>query len=81
MQAVNQLLQGVLQMCDDEETPLQNQCSLDFVCIIQKKCVYNHDRPNLCKDNMDGYCACTIAKVNAMVIELQRLTGKVVKLT
>ena len=68
-------------MYDDEEIPLSNQCSFDFVCILQKRCAHNHDRPKLCKQNRDGYCMSKIAKVNASVIELQRLTGKVVKLT
>ena len=65
----------------NDETPLSNQCSLDFVCILQKQCVGNPDRPKLCKHNRDGYCSSTIANVNALVIELQKLTGKVVKLT
>jgi hypothetical protein len=64
-----------------DETPLSNQCSLDFVCILQKRCVHNPDRPKLCKYNGAGYCTSKIAKVNAMVIELQKLTGKAVKLT
>lgn len=67
-------------MCD--EKPLSSSCRIETVCIIQRKCAHNPDRPMLCRYNDMGLvCRSEIANVNALVLELKRLTGKDVKLT
>lgn len=67
-----------------------NKCSLDFICLDEKNCVLNpsEDSKTRCpyvKEYIIAkkhvpFCYSSVARVNTMVIEIQKLTGKKVVL-
>lgn len=61
---------------------LDNKCQFDCYCYdsLDNHCCYNYERPLKCKYNIDKViCNSSVAKVNRLVLELQRLTGKKIR--
>lgn len=62
---------------------LDNKCRFDYYCYDSpdNECCYNYDRPLICKYKISKViCGSKIAQVNRLTLELQRITGKKVKL-
>ena len=65
-----------------------NQCYIDYYCIgSEYNCNYCINENNQCKyllvdpNNNNTYCNSAIARVNRLVLELQKTTGKRVVIT
>ena len=64
----------------ETEIPKPNNCDVAFDCYKQKGCVYNYGDNDKCDYFYRRSCKSKVAQVNALVIELQKLTGKKVEL-
>lgn len=57
------------------EDKKSNQCHIDLKCTSKKYCVYYSE--SICKDSYFGaMCSSSVAMVNAMTLEIKRLTGE-----